>query len=81
MGRTFVVSIILYLLTSALTLVIVYIAGLFNSDIMNIINTTNIVEVSAIKGVMYIGVATYVVYCLAYYFIGKKLLNKGVNID
>ena len=78
---TFILGICLYNFTSSLTLGIVYFVGLFNSNVMNIINTTNIIEVSAMRTVMYIGLGAYVVYCLVYYLIGKKLLNKGVNID
>ena len=76
-----VFSVALYMLTSALTLGIIYIVGLFNKRVMNIINTTDIVNMSAIKTVMYAGIAIYLVYNIVYYIVGKKLLSQGVNVE
>lgn len=76
-----VFSVALYMLTSALTLGIVYIVGLFNKSVMNIINTTEIINMSAIKTVMYAGIAIYLVYNIVYYIVGKKLLSQGVNVE
>ena len=75
------ISIGLYILTSALTLVISYVVGLFDSGVMNIINTTDIVNMSAIKTVMYAGIGIYLLYNIVYYIVGSKLLNKGVNVE
>ena len=71
----------MYLATSTLTLGIVYIIGLFNEKVMNVINTTEIVNVDAIKYVMIAGIAIYVIYNIIYYLVGKKQLEKGVNVD
>ena len=79
--RTLVYSFILYMVTQVATLVVIYIYGLFNPSVMNIINTTDIVNIDAIKTVMYVGIGTYVVYIIFYYFLGKKQLEKGVNVD
>ncbi len=81
MGKTFIYGIGLYFITSSLTLGIIYIIGLFNEGIMNIINTTEIVNAEAIKGVMIAGVAIYVIYNIIYYIIGNILFKKGVNVD
>ena len=81
MLKSIVLSIGLYLFTSTLTLAIVYVVGLFNKNVMNIINTTDIVNTDAIKTVMIIGIAVYVVYNIVYYLIGKFQLEKGVNVD
>ena len=64
-----------------LSLVVMLIIGLFNPDIMNLFNTVNVVDINAIKSVLYIGIILYTAYIFAYYFIGKKLLNKGVDVD
>ena len=71
----------LYILTSGLTLVIIFIFVLFNSGVMNIINTTDIINIDSIKMVMYAGTAVYLIYNVIYYFVGKHQLEKGVNID
>ena len=81
MLNSIVVGIGLYLVTSNLTLGIVFIIGLFDKSIMNIINTTDIVNVDAIKNVMISGIGIYIIYNILYYLIGKTLLKKGVNVD
>ncbi len=81
MVKTLVYSFILYMVTQVVTLVVIYIFGLFNPSVMNIINTTDIVNIDAIKNVMYVGIATYVAYIIFYYLLGKKQLEKGVNVD
>ena len=81
MAKSIFIAIVLYMITSTLTLGFVYVVGLFNKEVMNIINTTEIVNVAAIKDVMRIGVIIYVVYNIIYYFAGKKLLEKGVNVE
>lgn len=81
MIKTLLISLSLYLLTQALTLGLIYILGLFNSNIMNLINTTDIVNVDAIRYIMYVGIGIYVVYIIFYYILGKKQFDKGVNVD
>ena len=81
MIKSTIIGIVLYLLTSSLTLGIVYIIGLFNEGVMNIINTTDIVNIDSIKNVMYAGVIIYLIYNIVYYLIGKIELEKGVNVD
>ena len=81
MLRTVFIGLVLYFATSLLTLGIVYIIGLFNTGVMNIINTTEIVNFDAIKSVMLIGIAIYLVYNIIYYLIGRIEFNKGVNVD
>ena len=81
MVKTLIISFALYLLTQALTLGLIYVYGLFNSNIMNLINTTDIVNVDAIKSIMYVGIGIYLVYIMFYYILGKKQLKKGVNVE
>lgn len=81
MLKAVVWGIFLYLVTQAITLLVIYIMGLFNKDIMNLVNTTNMVNIDAIKSVMYIGIGIYIAYIIIYYMIGKKLFKKGVNVD
>ena len=81
MVKTVIIGFALYLFTSTLTLGIIYIIGLFDNNIMNVINTTEIVNVDAIKSIMIAGMGIYVLYNIIYYIIGKKQLEKGVNVD
>ena len=48
---------------------------------MNLINTTDIVNIEAIKSVMYAGIGIYALYIIFLYFFGKKELSKGVNVE
>lgn len=81
MVRTIVIGFGLYLITQVITLSLIYILGLFNSSIMNLINTSDIINVEAIKWVMICGVGVYVIYIIFYYILGKKVFEKGVNVE
>ena len=81
MARTLIISFGLYLLTQVITIVIIFVFGLFNSNIMNLLNTTEIVDIKAIKSLMYMSIATYIIYILFYYVLGEKQIKKGVNVD
>ena len=80
-ARSIVIGFILYLVLQTLTLGLIAFYGIFNPDVMNLINTTDIVNIEAIKSVMYAGIGIYVVYIVILYFLGKKELNKGVNVE
>ena len=71
----------LYILTSGLTILLIFIFGLFNRDIKNLINTTDAVNMDSVKIIMYAGTAIYLIYNIIYYFVGRYQLERGVNID
>ena len=81
MARSIIIGIILYFVFQGATLGLIAIYGLFNPEVMNLLNTTDIVNVEAIKSVMYAGIGIYVVYSIILYYIGKINLNKGVNVE
>lgn len=81
MIKSVIMGIFLYFIAQVITLMLIGIFGLFNNDIMNLINTTKMISIDAIKIIMYYGILLYTIYNLAYYFIGSHLLKKGVNID
>ena len=81
MARSIVIGFILYFVFQSLTLGLISIYGLFNPEVMNLINTTDIVNVEAIKSVMYAGIGIYIVYAIILYLLGKIYLNKGVNVE
>ncbi len=81
MARSIVIGFVLYFAFQALTLGLIAIYGLFNPEVMNIINTTDIVNVEAIKSVMYAGIGIYFVYAIVLYYLGQKFLKKGVNVE
>jgi MFS family permease len=81
MARSIVIGFILYFVFQSLTLGLIAIYGLFNPEVMNLINTTDIVNVETIKSVMYAGIGIYIVYAIILYLLGKIYLNKGVNVE
>ena len=81
MVKTLVIGFVLYMITQVITLGAIFVFGLFNPNVMNLINTTDIINVDAIKSVMYMGVGIYVVYIIFYYILGNIQLKKGVNVD
>jgi len=81
MVKTLVIGFALYMITQVITLGVIFVLGLFNPSVMNLINTTDIINVEAIKSVMYMGIGIYMVYIIFYYILGKIQLRKGVNVD
>lgn len=55
--------------------------ALFDSDIMNIINTTESVNLLTIKSILRVVLICYLGGAIAFYFIGNKKLQKGVNVE
>lgn len=76
-----IISFALYMLTQVVSLVFIYIFGLFNSNVMNLVNTTEIINMDAIKLLMYLAIGIYTIYIIVYYILGKKAFEKGVNIE
>jgi len=81
MLRTIIISFALYFAFQVLTLGLIAIYGLFNPNVMNLINTTDIINVDAIKSVMYAGIGIYVAYIIVLYIWGNKEFKKGVNVE
>ena len=81
MAKSIIIGFALYMATQVVTLLLIYIFGLFNPNVMNLINTTDIINIEAIKTVMYAGIGIYILYIIFYYILGKKQLEKGVNVE
>lgn len=79
--KSIIYSYVFYIATNGITLLGIYIWGIFNSDIMNLFNTVSAPDIDIIKHILYGGMALYVIYIISYYFIGKKQFEKGVNVD
>ena len=77
----FIIGFILYTITQVVTLGVIGIVGLINPKIMNLINTTDTIDINAVKSVIYLAIGVYSVYVIFYYILGKKQLEKGVNVE
>ena len=81
MVKSIIYGFICYIATQGLTLLIVFIVGLFNKDIMNLFITNNIVNIDVVKVIMFIGIIIYTIYLYIYYKVDLMLFNKGIDIE
>lgn len=79
--KSIIYGFITYMLTQTFSLLIVFIFGLLNKDIMNLFTTNTIVNIDILKYIMYGAIILYTVYLIIYYLVGLKLFNKGVDVD
>ena len=79
--KSIMIGIGLYFITQIFSIILVFLVGALNPDIMNFINTDEIVPTSIIKKIMYAGTGLYIFYTLFYYLLGKICFKKGVNVD
>lgn len=48
---------------------------------MNLFNTVSMIDIQIMKKVLYGGMLLYIFYIVIYYIIGRKELEKGVDVD
>ncbi len=70
-----------YIGTNVLSLAIMALIGMFNQEIRNLIQTTEMINTNITKGLLLGAGIIYTIYNVFYYWIGKKQLEKGVNVD
>lgn len=70
-----------YMATQVFVLIIIFITGLFNKDIMNLFFTNEIVNIDMIKFIIYLAIVIYTVTLFIGYIINVKLFKVGVNVD
>lgn len=79
MAKTIIISVISYLLTQGIILILIYLFGYIDIDVLEVFKSS-VISVTAIKKVMILGIVIYLVFNIIYYFIGKKQLEQGVNV-
>ncbi len=72
-----------YLFVVAISVLIIYIIGLFNPNIMALFNSniSNTLSVDIVKTALTLGICLYIILIGIYYFIDIKVFKKGVNVD
>lgn len=73
-------GLIIYFIMQTLILVIIFVIGLFNKEIMDLFKTNNITP-NLLKQMLSLSIIIYIVYNIILYIIGKNTFKKGVNID
>lgn len=81
LGKSIILGFIAYMIPSALTLVGIFVIGLFNPEVMDLFNNISGFSTEAVKTVLFGGITMYIAYDIIYYFLGKRILEKGVNVD
>lgn len=73
-------GLIIYFTMQTLILVIIFIIGLFNKEIMDLFKTNNITQ-NLLKQMLSLSTIIYIIYNTILYIIGNNTFKKGVNID
>ena len=79
--KSVIYGIVLFIAMSITTVLLLYIAGLFNKNIMNLFNTVEAPNKETMKFLMFGGIILYTLYNILYGLIGNKQIKKGVNVE
>lgn len=80
-GLSILFGFISYGVTQIMVLIILFIFALFNSDIMNLFKTVEIINVDTIKLIIYFAIIIYSITLIINYFVNQYLFKKGVNVE
>lgn len=80
-GFSFLFGFVVYLCTQIVAIFGVFIAALFDKDLMNLFYTMETLDVPTIKFCIYLAIIIYSVNIIVLYFVNSKIFNKGVNVD
>ena len=79
--KSLIYGYIAYIIPEIIMIGSLFIMAIFNADLMNLIKTNSMPNMQVFRNMMYFGVGIYIVFLIIYYFIGKKQLEKGVNVE
>lgn len=79
--KSIIYGLIYYFTFQILTLLIIFLIGLINPSVMNIINTTQMINFQAMKIIMYAGIIIYIIYNTFFYLLSNYFLKQGINVD
>lgn len=79
--KSVVISFAIYMIFQIVSVLLIFIFGLLNSNIMNLINTTEMIDIGTIKAIMFVAIGVYAIYAAFCYVFGQKQFSKGVNVD
>lgn len=80
-GYSVLFGFIVYIITQIFVLLIIFIVGIFNKDIMNLFVTKTIINIDMIKLALYMAFLIYTATLFIGYFVNVKLFKKGVNVE
>ena len=80
MTNSIIWGIAIYFLCQACNILFLFLVGLFNKEVFNMFFNATATN-SAIRAIMILVILIYVSYNISYYIIGKKELEKGIDVD
>ena len=78
--KSILFGLIIYFIMQAMILLIIFIIGLFNNDIMNLFKTNNM-DFNSLKEIFKFSILIYIIYNIILYIMSNNIFKKGVNID
>lgn len=79
--KSIIFGFLAFMVMSITSVLILFIVALFNQEIMNLFNTVAEPSADTLRFLVYGGSTLYIIYIIIYYFLGNKLLKKGINVD
>ena len=80
-GFSVLYGFISYMAIQVFGLLVIFITGIFNKDIMNLFITNEIINIDMVKMIINMALFTYLATAIINYLINLKLFKKGVNVD
>ena len=80
-GFSVLFGFIAYLVAQSLVLLLTYISGFFNENIMNLFKSTILLDTKSFKLLVILAIVLYVIIISLMMLLCKRELNKGVNIE
>lgn len=80
-GFSVLYGFIVYSITQVFAVLTVFVAGLFNDDMMLLFTSNQLNSLSVLKTAMTVAIVTYFAISVIVYFVNQKLFNKGVNVE
>ena len=80
-GYSVLFGFIANMVSSLIVLLMIFIVGFFDKDIMNLIFTNSMISFNSFKIIAYMSIIMYVIILIIGYFVNIKLFKKGVNVE
>ena len=81
LGFSILFGFISYMVTQIFAIIMIFVVGIFNENIMNLFHTTSLVDVETIKVVIYLAIFIYTITLIIGYFVNQYLFKQGVNVE
>lgn len=81
MVTSIIIGFAIYIIFNTISVLAVLAAGLFNENVMNLINTSDAVDLFVVKFLLFAAVLMYVLYNSVCYIMGSSFLKKGVDVE